>query len=57
MRLYVPEVWPSDTKAIIICEGHSQDLAHSHSNLIKQILEIIDLRDGMYLVSMHLNEN
>ena len=57
MRLYVPEVWPSDTKAIIICEGHSQDLAHSHSNLIKQLLEIIDLRDGMYLVSMHLNEN
>ena len=42
--LDISEGLPSDPKAIVICEGHSQDLAHSHSNLIKPILEIIDFK-------------
>lgn len=42
--LDVSEGLPSDPKTIVICEGQSQDLAHSHSNLIKLILEIIDFK-------------
>ena len=57
----ISEGWPSDTQAIVIFEAHSQDLAHSHSNLIKPILEITDFKGWECIwypcISMKINDN